>query len=127
LEVGAGPGSASEILLRLFDERGTFATRGTLSHHEPNPYFLRCGQRKLARQYPDLPLEWGPLNLDLPWSTQGISPGEFDLIYAVNVMHISKDLLFSLNEARSSLASDGWLGDRRMPATLFQSTNAIPS
>jgi SAM-dependent methyltransferase len=45
----------------------------------------------------------------LPWSNQGINPGKFDLIYAVNVMHISRDLLFSLNEARSALASDGWL------------------
>ena len=109
LEVGAGPGSASEILLRLFDERGLLPRVERYLITEPNAFFLRCGQRKLARQYPDLPLKWGTLNLDLPWSTQGIDPGEFDLIYAVNVMHISRDLLFSLNEARSALASDGWL------------------
>jgi SAM-dependent methyltransferase len=109
LEVGAGPGSASEILLRLFEERGLLPRIKRYLITEPNAFFLRCGQRKLARQYPDLPLEWGALNLDLPWSAQGINPGEFDLIYAVNVMHISRDLLFSLNEARSALASDGWL------------------
>ncbi len=109
LEVGAGPGSATEILLRLFEERGLLPRVERYLVTEPNAFFLRCGQRKLARQYPGLPLEWGTLNLDLPWSTQGINPGEFDLVYAVNVMHISKDLLFSLNEARSALASDGWL------------------
>jgi len=109
LEVGAGPGSASEILLRVFDERGLLPRVERYLITEPNAYFLRCGQRKLARQYPDLPLEWGALNLDLTWSTQGINPGEFDLIYAVNVMHISRDLLFSLNEARSALTSNGWL------------------
>jgi SAM-dependent methyltransferase len=109
LEVGAGPGSASEILLRLFDERGLLPRVERYLITEPNAFFLRSGQRKLARQYPDLPLEWGALNLDLPWSAQGINPGEFDLIYAVNVMHISRDLIFSLNEARSALASDGWL------------------
>jgi SAM-dependent methyltransferase len=109
LEVGAGPGSGSEILLRVFDERGLLPRVERYLITEPNAFFLRCGQRKLARQYPDLPLEWGALNLDLPWSTQGITPGQFDLIYAVNVMHISKDLLFSLNEARSALASDCWL------------------
>jgi SAM-dependent methyltransferase len=109
LEVGAGPGSASEILLRVFDERGLLPRVERYLITEPNAYFLRCGQRKLARQYPDLPLEWGALNLDLPWSAQGINPGEFDLIYAVNVMHISRDLLFSLNEARSALTSNGWL------------------
>ena len=109
LEVGAGPGSASEILLRLFDERGLLPRVQRYLVTEPNAFFLRCSQRKLARQYPGLPFEWAALNLDLPWSTQGINPGEFDLVYAVNVMHISKDLLFTLNEARSVLASDGWL------------------
>lgn len=109
LEVGAGPGSASEILLRLFDERGLLPRIERYFITEPNAFFLRCGQRKLVRQYPGVPLEWGTLNLDLPWNTQGIDPGAFDLVYAVNVMHISKDLQFSLKEARSALASDGWL------------------
>ena len=109
LEVGAGPGSASEILLRVLDERGLLPRVERYLVTEPNAFFLRCGQRKLARQYPDLPFEWGALNLDSPWDTQGIKPGEFDLVYAVNVMHISKDLVFSLNQARQALASDGWL------------------
>jgi SAM-dependent methyltransferase len=109
LEVGAGPGSASEILLRLFDERGLLPQVERYLITEPNAFFLRSGQRKLARQYPGLPIEWSALNLDLPWSDQGINSGEFDLIYGVNVMHISRDLLFSLNQARSALASDGWL------------------
>jgi SAM-dependent methyltransferase len=109
LEIGAGPGSASEILLRLFDERGLLPRVERYLITEPNAFFLRSAQRKLVRQYPDLPFEWGALNLDLSWTTQGINPGEFDLVYAVNVMHIAKDLLFSLNEARSALGSDGWL------------------
>jgi SAM-dependent methyltransferase len=109
LEVGAGPGSGSEILLHLFDERGLLPRVERYLVTEPNAFFMRCSQRKLARQYPDLPFEWATLNLDLPWSNQGIKPAEFDLVYAVNVMHISKDLLFSLNEARWALARDGWL------------------
>jgi SAM-dependent methyltransferase len=109
MELGAGPGSASEILLRLFDERGLLPRIERYLVTEPNAFFLRCAQRKLTRQYPGLPLEWGTLNLDLPWNAQGVNPDEFDLVYAVNVMHISKDLLFSLNEARSALRSDGWL------------------
>ena len=109
LEIGAGPGSASEILLRLFNERGLLPRVERYLVTEPNAFFLRCAQRKLARQYPELSFEWAGLNLDLPWKTQGINPGEFDLVYSVNVMHVSKDLLFSLNQARSALAGDGWL------------------
>jgi polyketide synthase PksN len=109
LEIGAGTGSATEILLRLVGESELLPRLERYVVTEPNAYFRRSNQRNLAAQYPNLPLEWRTLNLDLPWSTQGIAPGKFDLVYAVNVMHISKNLLFSLNEARSALAADGWL------------------
>ena len=109
LELGAGTGSASEILLQLLAERGLLSRVERYRITEPNAYFRRCSQRKLTAQYPNLPLEWAPLDLDLPWKSQGIASEEFDLVYAVNVMHISKNLLFSLSEARSALATDGWL------------------
>jgi len=109
LEIGAGTGSATEILLQLLAERAALPRLECYVVTEPNAYFRRFGQRKLAARYPDLALEWAALDLDLPWKSQGITSGDFDLVYAVNVMHISKDLLFSLNEARSVLAPDGWL------------------
>lgn len=109
LEIGAGTGSATEILLRLLGDRELLPRLERYVVTEPNAYFRRCNQRKLATQYPNLLLEWATLDLDLPWSVQGIAAGEFDLVYAVNVMHISKNLLFSLNEARSALAAGGWL------------------
>jgi SAM-dependent methyltransferase len=109
VEIGAGTGSATEILLRILDERGLLSRLKRYVITEPNAYFRRCNQRKLAAQYPDVPLEWATLDLDLPWHAQGISLSEFDLVYAVNVMHISKNLLFSLNEARCAMAADGWL------------------
>ena len=109
LEIGAGTGSATEILLMLLGERQLLSRLKRYIVTEPNAYFRRCNQRKLAAQYPNLPLEWTTVDLDFPWSEQGIAPGEFDLVYAVNVMHISKNLLYSLNEARSALAADGWL------------------
>jgi SAM-dependent methyltransferase len=109
LEVGAGSGSASEALLRCFDERGILPHIERYLMTEPNAFFRRRGQRELAKQYPDLALEWGALDINSPWDTQGVAPGEFDLIYAVNVLHISKDLLFSLNQARCALKGDGWL------------------
>jgi SAM-dependent methyltransferase len=109
LEIGAGAGSATEILLTLLGERGLLPRLERYVVTEPNAYFRRSNQRKMATQYPNVPLEWTSLDLDLPWSAQGIASGEFDLVYAVNVMHISKNLLFSLNEVRCALAMDGWL------------------
>jgi polyketide synthase PksN len=109
LEIGAGTGSATEILLTLLNERSLLPRLQRYVVTEPNAYFRRCNQRKLTARYSNLPLEWSTVDLDLPWSAQGIPLGEFDLVYAVNVMHISKNLLFSLQEARSALAAGGWL------------------
>src|SRR5215216_6478570 len=103
LEIGAGTGSATEILLTVLGERELLPRLKRYVVTEPNAYFRRCNQRKLAGQYSNLPLEWTTVDLNLPWGVQGIGVGEFDLVYAVNVMHISKDLLFTLNEARSAL------------------------
>ena len=109
LEIGAGAGSATEILLTLLNERDLLPRLERYVITEPNAYFRRCNQRKMTKQYPNLPLEWSTVDLDSPWSAQGIGSGEFDLVYAVNVMHVSKNLLFSLIEARTALAADGWL------------------
>jgi len=109
LEVGAGAGSATEILLRCLDERGLLPKIERYFVTEPNAFFRRRSQREMAKHYPYLAVRWGTIDLNLPWDAQGVAPGEFELIYAVNVLHISKDLLFSLNQARSALADDGWL------------------
>src|SRR5437764_4659965 len=109
LELGAGAGSAAEILLRLFDERALLPRIERYVITEPNAFFRRRAQRELSSRYHDLPLEWGALDINLRWDTQSAPPGEFDLVYGVNVLHVAKDLLFSLNQARVALATDGWL------------------
>ena len=109
LEIGAGAGSASEILLRYLNERGLLSRLERYLITEPNAFFRRRGQRQLSQQYPNLPLEWGTLDMNLPWDAQGITRGEFDLVYGVNVLHVAKDLLFSLGQAREALAPDGCL------------------
>jgi SAM-dependent methyltransferase len=109
LEIGAGAGSGSETLLRLLDEKGLLPSIERYLVTEPNSFFRRRAQRELTNRFPGVPLEWGTLDLNLPWSNQIPPPAQFDLIYAVNVLHVSKDLLFSLKQAESMLASDGWL------------------
>jgi SAM-dependent methyltransferase len=109
LELGAGAGSASETLVRWFDQCGFLPQIERYLITEPNAFFRRRAERELVKQYPDLPLELAALDLNLPWDTQGVGSGEFNLVYAVNVLHVSKNLLFSLNQARSALTGDGWL------------------
>jgi SAM-dependent methyltransferase len=109
MEIGAGAGSASETLLRTLSERGLAPRIECYLITEPNAFFRRRGQRDLCKQYPNLPLEFRALDIDRPWDAQGVAPGDFDLIYGVNVLHVAKDLIFSLQQARAALAPDGWL------------------
>src|SRR5262249_14504395 len=109
LEIGAGAGSGSESLLRSLKERGLLPRLQRYLITEPNGFFRRRSQRDLARRYSDLPLEWTSLDMNRPWDTEGILPGDFTLVYGVNVLHVAKDLLFSLGQARNALAPDGWL------------------
>jgi SAM-dependent methyltransferase len=109
LEIGAGAGSATQNLLQWFDQRGLLSRIECYLVTEPNAFFRRRAQRELTSRYPNLPLNWGTLDLNLPWRDQLAASEQFDLVYAVNVLHVSKDLLFSLNQAASVLATDGWL------------------
>ena len=109
LEIGAGAGSGSEVLLQSLNERGLLPRLQRYLITEPNAFFRRRSQRELAQHYPDLPLEWTSLDMNRPWDGQGIVPREFTLVYGVNVLHVARDLLFSLGQARSALAPDGWL------------------
>jgi SAM-dependent methyltransferase len=109
LEVGAGAGSATQILLRWFGELGLLPRIERYLVTEPNAFFRRRAQRDLRTEHANLRLEFAALDLNQPWNRQGVAPGEFDLVFGVNVLHIAKDLLFSLNEARAALANGGWL------------------
>jgi polyketide synthase PksN len=109
LEIGAGAGSASELLLRVLGERKLVDRVQRYVITEPGAFFRRRAERVLRRRFPGLPLEFKPLDIDRAWSAQGALEGEFDLVFGVNVMHVAHDLVFSLSEARKALAPEGWL------------------
>jgi SAM-dependent methyltransferase len=109
LELGAGAGSGTEMLLHYCDQAGLIGKIEYYLITEPNAFFLRRGQRELSQRYPALPLEWRSLDMDIDWQDQKVAPGQFDLVFGVNVLHVAKDLLFSLTEARETLARGGWL------------------
>ncbi|NJN48035.1 MAG: class I SAM-dependent methyltransferase, partial [Candidatus Competibacteraceae bacterium] len=109
LEIGAGACSGTEAVLRTFAERGMTSRLERYLVTEPNPFFRRRGEKALKRNFPNLPLEFGTLDMDQSWEQQGAANGAFDLVYAVNVLHSAHDLLFALEQARRSLAKGGQL------------------
>ena len=119
LEVGAGAGSGAQALLHALAEADLLQHIALYRITEPNAFFRRRAERELKARYPELTLEFGSLNIDQPWQEQGLagqSPTEqsrggqgFDLIYCVNVLHVAKDLQFSLAQAAQWLKPAGWL------------------
>ncbi len=109
LEVGAGGGSGAEALLDVLDEQGKLPR---LEHYlvtEPSQFFRRRSQRSLSAAWPGLPLGFGDLDIDRPWQEQGVEPESTDLVFGVNVLHVAKDLPFSLREAHRCLRPGGCL------------------
>lgn len=109
LELGAGAGSGTEALLQELEGRGQLGRLAGYVVTEPSPFFRRRGERKLKARFRDRPLRFASLDIDRPWAEQGIEPDAFDLIFGVNVLHVAKDLAFSLREARACLAPGGSL------------------
>jgi SAM-dependent methyltransferase len=115
LEVGAGLGSATEVLLARCDGGAALAAYAVT---EPQPFFRRRAQRTLTADFPAAPLAFGDLDLNQPWATQDVAPGSLSLIFGVNVFHLAVDLDAVLAEAHAALAPGGWLvvGEGMRPA-----------
>ncbi len=109
LEVGAGAGSAAEALLDELRHRGRLEEIAEYRLTEPNPMLRRRAIRTLAARYPGLMLTDQSYDIDLVPAGQGLPEGGFHLVFAVNVLHIARDLRASLEWLRSLLVPGGWL------------------
>ena len=109
LEVGAGAGSAAEALLDELERRGRLSEVAEYRLTEPNPMLRRRASRTLAARFPGLALVDQAYDIDLDPAGQGLPAAGFDLVFAVNVLHIARDLRASLAWLRSLLGPGGWL------------------
>lgn len=101
LEVGAGTGATTSRVLSLLGGRDVDYVFTDLSAH-----FLRRAEEKFrdagSFQYRVFDLEADPRG-------QGFEPGQFDLIIAVNVVHVTADLARALDHLSQCLADGGML------------------
>jgi SAM-dependent methyltransferase len=116
LEAGGGLGSGAEaLLLHLLGEKAggpLAAVKGTIEHYaftEVSPGFLRRAQDRLLARFPGVPFEFRQLDLNRALDSQGVPRGTIDLCYAVNTLHVVRDLVVSLGELHASLRPGGLL------------------
>ncbi len=110
LELGGGLGSAAHALLEELDAAGRLGALGGYHFTELIPAFLRRGQQALQARFRDLPgLTFAPLDMNRPFEPQGVAAGSRSVVYAVNTLHVARDLAFTLGEIRATLAPGGCL------------------
>jgi SAM-dependent methyltransferase len=109
LELGGGLGSGALALLERFQVAGRLGEIAEYRFTEFVPAFLRRGEQALRARFPELPISFGGLDMNRALGDQGIAPGGVSVIYAVNTLHVARDLEFTLGEIRKALEPGGRL------------------
>ncbi len=110
LELGGGLGSGALALLDRLCATGRVGAIAEYRFTEFVPAFLRRGEQAVRARHPDLSaFASGPLDMNRPFSEQGVAPGSVSVVFAVNTLHVARDLNFTLAEVRRSLEPGGCL------------------
>ena len=107
LEIGGGSGSAALAVGERLARDARLARIGRYVFTEIVPTFLRRAERAIRSRFPELPVEFARLDMDRPFADQGIEPESADVVYAVNTVHIARDLGATLARIRETLKPGG--------------------
>jgi len=107
VEIGGGSGSAALAVAERLSRDAALPRIGRYVFTEIVPTFLRRAERNLRGRWPDLSVEFRRLDMDRDFAEQGLAPGSADVVYAVNTIHIAKDLAATLARVRETLRPGG--------------------
>ena len=107
LEIGGGSVSAALALAERLARDAARPRVGRYVFTEIVPTFLRRAERAIHARWPGLPAEFVRLDMDRDFAEQGIESGFADVVYAVNTIHIAKDLAATLARVRAALKPGG--------------------
>ena len=110
MELGGGLGSGAAALLDELKRSGRWQDVREYRFTELVPFFMRRGQQALESRFPDAGfLKFGGLDMNRAFAEQGVTAGSVSLVYAVNTLHVARDLDFTLREIFVALAPGGRL------------------
>ncbi len=111
LELGGGTGGATIKLFYAYKKANILDEIKKYTFSDVSPVFLRMGNRILTEQFPEIgdKVELKILDFNKSWISQKIHQESYDAIYAVNALHVSHDLNFSLKEIYNALKEKGVL------------------
>jgi SAM-dependent methyltransferase len=110
LELGGGLGSGALAALDRLSASGRLDDVQAYRFTELVPAFLRRGERVLRERLPNATfLSAASLDMDRSFAEQGVAPASVSVVYAVNTLHVARDLSFTLGEIRAALQPGGRL------------------
>jgi len=110
LELGGGLGSGAAALLERLRVTGREAAIAEYRFTEFVPAFLRRGEQTLrARHAGPTRLAFDLLDMNRSFAEQGVPPASVSVVFAVNTLHVARDLEFTLGEVRRTLEPGGRL------------------
>ncbi|MCK6559447.1 acyltransferase domain-containing protein [candidate division KSB1 bacterium] len=101
LEIGAGTGGTTAAILPVLPAERTLYYFTDMSEY----FFTQAAER--FRAYPFL--RYGILNIENPPQEQGFGAHDFDVVVAANVLHATKNLHATIENAKSLLKPGGLL------------------
>jgi SAM-dependent methyltransferase len=107
VELGGGSGSAAMALAERLARDAVLGRIERYHFTEIVPTFLRRAERTLRARFPELPLTFSRVDMDRSLEQQGIAPESADVVYAVNTVHIARDLDATLRQIRGVLRPGG--------------------
>jgi len=107
LEIGGGSGSAALAVGERLARDGALPRVGLYRFTEVVPTFLRRAERSLRARFPGWPLAFSKLDMNEDFVEQGVDPESADVVYAVNTVHIARDLQATLARIRGTLRPGG--------------------
>lgn len=104
LEVGAGTGSSTKVVLPIFEK---FGTRFQYTYTDISPvFFSKAGE--MFQGY-GKKIQYRVLNIEEDPLAQGFIPQQYDIVFASNVLHATRDISEAVRNTRMLLRDDGYL------------------
>ena len=102
IEVGAGTGASTEIVLSQLE-----GLRVEYTFTDISAGFFAEAEKNLSSS--GIPIEFRALNIERLPTEQGFTPHSFDIVIAANVLHATRDLHETLSNCRELLVPGGML------------------
>jgi SAM-dependent methyltransferase len=107
VEIGGGSGSAALAVAERLSRDAAVSRIGRYVFSEIVPTFLRRAERAIKARSPSMPVVYLRLDMDRDFEDQGVAREIADIVYAVNTIHVARDLNATLARIRETLKPGG--------------------